>query len=497
MARYHVYTDAKHPDGGSAVGHTLTFYTTQAATTLAVLYVAETGPTERANPYGITGMVDFWTEDTSLWVVSDFDLTPDPVFINLGVPTSPVSVMDLGALGDGVTDDTVAIQNAMDAVVDTPASLYFPPGDYLVSHLTLEDLTTGINIVGAGREITRIVSTTAGAILSLGVFDSTPATPWIGTAAGLRLSGITLQCIPDTTIAHVAAGDQTVIGIQDNGSGSVTLRDVSFWGLKYGVFAPYGHDYCRYYDVDFYYCTTSIYVGPGSEQFYIFGGSSTLHDRAIVIEGAAQGVVNGFVFNEPHTRDIDILSPDTLESGISGNPVLPQLEMAWTFNDCWHETGAGWATGWGPTEHVRLGNASDTNTVYGIVFNNVTLMSGTTGMAAHTGGVVYAFLNAHNASVCTIHKILIHGDYIEAIVTIPDDSAFPSLHVHDAKTVGGYTPIPAFDPVGYYCVEYSQWRVFQKGLGVYGDTEANVALKDLLTKLAMLGIIIDNTTGGP
>jgi hypothetical protein len=40
-----------------------------------------------------------------------------------------VNVLDFGAVGDGVTDDTVAIQNA----VATQSSIYFPDGTYLIS----------------------------------------------------------------------------------------------------------------------------------------------------------------------------------------------------------------------------------------------------------------------------------------------------------------------------------------------------------------------------
>lgn len=44
-----------------------------------------------------------------------------------------VNVKDFGAKGDGVTDDTEAIQNALDAISSTKRILYFPCGYYNVT----------------------------------------------------------------------------------------------------------------------------------------------------------------------------------------------------------------------------------------------------------------------------------------------------------------------------------------------------------------------------
>lgn len=44
-----------------------------------------------------------------------------------------VSVMDFGAVGDGITNDTVAIQAAITACPAGGATLYFPPGTYVVT----------------------------------------------------------------------------------------------------------------------------------------------------------------------------------------------------------------------------------------------------------------------------------------------------------------------------------------------------------------------------
>lgn len=44
-----------------------------------------------------------------------------------------VNVKDYGAAGDGVTDDTEAVSAALASIPDTGATLYFPPGTYLIS----------------------------------------------------------------------------------------------------------------------------------------------------------------------------------------------------------------------------------------------------------------------------------------------------------------------------------------------------------------------------
>ena len=50
-----------------------------------------------------------------------------------------ISVKDFGAVGDGVTDDTVAIQAALDTCVigTTAQTIYFPPGVYLTGELNI------------------------------------------------------------------------------------------------------------------------------------------------------------------------------------------------------------------------------------------------------------------------------------------------------------------------------------------------------------------------
>lgn len=75
-----------------------------------------------------------------------------------------VSVLDYGAAGDGVTDDSVAVQAAMDAVAVNGGTVMFPAGVYLVgSALSLsntgdtQSTTPRVSFVGDGSRASRIL----------------------------------------------------------------------------------------------------------------------------------------------------------------------------------------------------------------------------------------------------------------------------------------------------------------------------------------------------
>ena len=69
---------------------------------------------------------------------------------------TPISVKEFGAKGDGVTDDTAAIQAAIDAAIAASRALYLPPGQYKITAELVADIDN-FHIYGAGARVSVIV----------------------------------------------------------------------------------------------------------------------------------------------------------------------------------------------------------------------------------------------------------------------------------------------------------------------------------------------------
>lgn len=98
---------------------------------------------------------------------------------NLGLSTgvragvNQFNVKDYGALGNGVADDTTAVQNAINAAAAATNGgvVYFPPGNYIVTPVgSTPALTIGgnnVKLLGAGRKATTLTKSTTGTLLRI------------------------------------------------------------------------------------------------------------------------------------------------------------------------------------------------------------------------------------------------------------------------------------------------------------------------------------------
>lgn len=97
---------------------------------------------------------DVTHQNALLWnsVIGSYTLAPITLF------TSAINVKNFGAIGDGVTDDTSAIESALYSRV-SGETLYFPPGTYKITrtlyigngNTTTASTTWGIHLAGSGR----------------------------------------------------------------------------------------------------------------------------------------------------------------------------------------------------------------------------------------------------------------------------------------------------------------------------------------------------------
>jgi hypothetical protein len=83
-----------------------------------------------------------------------------------------VSVKDFGAVGDGVADDTVAIQASVDYAANNNLTLFFPDGIYQYTNITVPS-TKPLSIVGSSKE---------NAVLK-------QISPWTASTAGIIATG--------------------------------------------------------------------------------------------------------------------------------------------------------------------------------------------------------------------------------------------------------------------------------------------------------------------
>jgi hypothetical protein len=139
---------------------------------------------------------------------------------------APVNVLDYGAIGDGVVDDTAAIQAAIDAAQVQGRRLYAPAGRYKITQqLTVISSTGSLTLEGDGR----------------GSFDGSTY-QYAGTTFELYTPNINAFSIGNSgRISHSfsnfavvnMSGGSNEVGIYLNGSHHCYFSDITVSGFNY------------------------------------------------------------------------------------------------------------------------------------------------------------------------------------------------------------------------------------------------------------------------
>jgi hypothetical protein len=130
---------------------------------------------------------------------------------------APVNVLDYGAKGDGATDDTAAIQAALNAIT-TGGEVVFPPGTYLVS---------GSGSLLQPKSNTALIGTRTASVIRINSASAAASIFGIGTnVSGLVFEGLTL----DGNSGVVTAYD--TFGLQFPDVGAITVRNCTFQNFK-------------------------------------------------------------------------------------------------------------------------------------------------------------------------------------------------------------------------------------------------------------------------
>jgi hypothetical protein len=382
-----------------------------------------------------------------------------------------VSVKDFGAVGDGTTNDTAAIQAAHDAAQGK--KLYFPKGKYKLTSTITNTYTNpfwygdvGDRYVDGGTEI----SSSALVLFKNGVDNGNP---W-ENADYDGPQGMVFQDLwftnsaPDTNLSGGGSGGSTQkykagsYAIQDWRGGSVELRgrvgferfEYSFWGIN--------SDINNFENVYQLYCKYGIYAGPRSDQFTIKNFYPIYCDTAIIIDAAT---------------DVRILNPQIVNCGTvsqyaidircgSGQVVIE--------NGPWFEhlngyigtsgaafVGAGMNNGWIGT--TSGGGNTNTTPVQGLVIRNPFIYTTVNGAAYHTnylvdvGYVLDLFLDSpeppsgQNLNIDSLFNF--NNSPQPGAKTTSTTTAFARIHQRDlTKLYGSFTGTPE---VGYQTFGFS------------------------------------------
>jgi Pectate lyase superfamily protein len=144
-----------------------------------------------------------------------------------------VSVKDFGAVGDGNTQDGVAIQNALNAL-STNSTLYFPAGVYLISQSTvLSANIANVTLIGDGATLKMTgVPTSIVTMLTLNNNNI--------TVKGLSFTSVTNSTYAAPTNGYSFTYLTNTYGINIGAYSNILIDGCTLTGLVFGIYSSSG-----------------------------------------------------------------------------------------------------------------------------------------------------------------------------------------------------------------------------------------------------------------
>lgn len=282
-----------------------------------------------------------------------------------------VSVKDFGAVGDGTTDDTSAIQAAVNAAAG--GVLYFPPGRYLISSAI--NIVSRVHIYGVRNAVTIILGTQNqnGLVVGDGTSPTRAACGGVvirdidfnakaGVSASVSGSAIYINYTYDTRIEHC-----TFYGLDGSTkklfNGVAASKATNHWIYKCNFIGLLGYGHAtsgtssatadktingRVIDCEFINITLDcIYLGPYSEGIW-------LHQINAYQFTAAAIHINTSLFN------FQITAPNIELSGTSSGVYVESGENV--------QVTGGWIGGSGSQVGLSVGVSSSRVHADGVIF---------------------------------------------------------------------------------------------------------------------------------
>jgi hypothetical protein len=185
-------------------------------------------------------------------------------------------VKDFGAVGDGVTDDTAAIQAAIDSLPANGGTVYLPLGTYLVSTLNFPNDPKTVNFVGAGIKATVLqMATPDGPVIRK---STTP-----GRITGALFSDFTIRANTASDKTNIAHKGMLLTGYGNSHFKRIGYKSFAAGSGGLGVFIDLAaHPYLSYQNT-FEGIDASVSYGP-SKVFFINNNGQTVYENPNIVE---------------------------------------------------------------------------------------------------------------------------------------------------------------------------------------------------------------------